>query len=555
VKILLTAINSKYIHSNLAVRYLKAFTKDLDCECTIKEFSINDRIEKIFEKIIEEKPNVVAFSCYIWNIEYVVKLSNLIKTLDEKIEILYGGPEISYDGEKFLSQNPGEYLIVEEGEETFRDFIEWKLGIGNLKINNIKGLYYKNEKEISFGGERKPMDLNKTVFPYEKDDELHNKIVYYESSRGCPFKCKYCLSSTTHGVRFMDVSRVKKELQFFIDKGVKLIKFVDRTFNCNHRFSMDIWKFLIDAKTDATFHFEISADILTDEEINLLNTAPKGRIQLEVGVQTTNNEILKNIDRNIKFEDIKEKVLRLEKNRNIKQHLDLIGGLPGETFDMFKKSFNDVYSIAPEEVQLGFLKLLKGSSMRFETEKWGMVYSPYAPYEILSTDSISYDEILKLKRTEEVVDKYYNSQKFGNILKYFMPKFESPFDFFFKLGTYFKNKGYLDRNISSADYYRIFMDFTEEILNENTEILSEIIKYDYLKFNKKKWLPTFLNRVVEKDIHKKIRTELKKENIEDVHVERFDIDILKYEICGEIVKDTKYVIFDENNEDNIKYFE
>lgn len=555
MKILLTAINSKYIHSNLAVRYLKAFTKDLDCECTIKEFSINDRIEKIFEKIIEEKPDVVAFSCYIWNIEYVVKLSNLIKTLDEKIEILYGGPEVSYDGEKFLSQNPGEYLIVEEGEETFRDFIEWKIGIGNLKINNIKGLYYKNENEISFGGERKPMDLNKTIFPYEKDDCFHNKIVYYESSRGCPFKCKYCLSSTTHGVRFMDVSRVKKELQFFIDKGVKLIKFVDRTFNCNHRFSMDIWKFLINAKTDATFHFEISADILTDEEINLLNTAPKGRIQLEVGVQTTNNEILKNIDRNIKFEDIKEKVLKLEKNRNIKQHLDLIGGLPGETFHMFKKSFNDVYSIAPEEVQLGFLKLLKGSSMRFETEKWGMVYSPYAPYEILSTDSISYDEILKLKRTEEVVDKYYNSQKFGNILKYFMPKFESPFDFFFKLGTYFKNKGYLDRNISSADYYRIFMDFTEEILNENTEILSEIIKYDYLKFNKKKWLPTFLNRVVEKDIHKKIRTELKKENIEDVHVERFDIDILKYEICGEIVKDTKYVIFDENNEDNIRYFE
>lgn len=555
MKILLTAINSKYIHSNLAVRYLKAFTKDLDCECTIKEFSINDRIEKIFEKIIEEKPDVVAFSCYIWNIEYVVKLSNLIKTLDEKIEILYGGPEVSYDGEKFLSQNPGEYLIVEEGEETFRDFIEWKIGIGNLKINNIKGLYYKNENEISFGGERKPMDLNKTIFPYEKDDCFHNKIVYYESSRGCPFKCKYCLSSTTHGVRFMDVSRVKKELQFFINKGVKLIKFVDRTFNCNHKFCMDIWKFLIDAKTDATFHFEISADILKDEEINLLNTAPKGRIQLEVGVQTTNNEILKNIDRNIKFEDIKEKVLKLEKNRNIKQHLDLIGGLPGETFDMFKKSFNDVYSIAPEEVQLGFLKLLKGSSMRFEAEKWGMVYSPYAPYEILSTDSISYDEILKLKRTEEVVDKYYNSQKFGNILKYFMPKFESPFDFFFKLGTYFKNKGYLDRNVSSADYYRIFMDFTEEILNENTEILSEIIKYDYLKFNKKKWLPTFLNRVVEKDIHKKIRTELKKENIEDVHVERFDIDILKYEICGEIVKDTKYVIFDENNEDNIRYFE
>lgn len=555
MKILLTAINSKYIHSNLAVRYLKAFTRDLDCECKIKEFSINDRIEKIFENIIEEKPDVIAFSCYIWNIEYVVKLSNLIKTLDNNIEILYGGPEVSYDGEKFLLENPGEYLIIEEGEETFREFLKWKLGVGDLEINHIKGLYFRNGEEIGFGGERKPMDLNKTIFPYEDDDEIHNKIVYYESSRGCPFKCKYCLSSTTQGVRFIDASRVKKELQFFIDKGVKLIKFVDRTFNCNHKFSMDIWKFLIDAKTDATFHFEISADILTDEEIALLNTAPKGRIQLEVGVQTTNDDILKNINRNIKFEDIKGKVVKIQKNRNIKQHLDLIGGLPGETFDMFKKSFNDVYSIAPEEVQLGFLKLLKGSSMRFEAKKWGMVYSPYSPYEILSTNSISYEEILKLKRTEEVLDKYYNSQKFGNTLKYFIPKFTSPFDFYFELGTYFKDKGYLDRNISSTDYYKIFIDFAREILKEDTEILAEIIKYDYLKFNKKKWIPPFLNRIVEKYIQKKIRTELKKENIEDIHIERFEIDILKYEREGEISKQAKYVIFDEDNIDKIYYFQ
>ncbi len=549
------AINSKYIHSNLAVRYLKAFTKDLDFECSIKEFSINDRIEKIFENIMEGKPDIVAFSCYIWNIEYVVKLATLIKTLDNNIEVLFGGPEVSYDGEKFLSENPGEYLIKEEGEETFREFVQWKISNEPFSAGEIKGLYSKNGEKISFGGTREPMDLNKTVFPYEKDDDLSNKIVYYESSRGCPFKCKYCLSSTTSGVRFMDAERTKGELQFFIDKGVKLIKFVDRTFNCNHKFSMDIWNFLIHASTDATFHFEISADILIDDEIELLKTAPKGRIQLEVGVQTTNDDILKNINRNVKFEDIKDKVVKVETNRNVKQHLDLIGGLPGETFYQFKKSFNDVYSIAPEEIQMGFLKLLKGSSMISETEKWGMIYSPYPPYEILSTNSISYDEILKLKKIEEVVDKYYNSQKFGNILKYFATKFKSPFDFYFKLGTYFKDRGYLDRKISSSEYYKVFIDFTKDVLKEDSEILGEIIKFDYLKFNKKKWLPTFLNRIVEKKLQKEIRDNIKKENFKDFHIERFDINILKYEKYGEIIHEIKYVIFDEKNPENIFYYE
>lgn len=543
MKVLLTAVNSKYIHSNLAVRYLKAYTKDLPCECVIREFSVNDRIEKIFEHIMEEKPSVVVFSCYIWNIEYVVKLATLIRTLDKNIEILYGGPEVSYDSERFLLENPGEYLITGEGEETFRQFLKWKLGDEKVSLENIKGLYYKTGENIGFAGEREPMDLNKTIFPYEKEDDLNNKIVYYESSRGCPFRCKYCLSSTTHGVRFMEVNRVKRELQFFIDKGVKLIKFVDRTFNCNHKFSMEIWKFLIAAKTDATFHFEISADILTDEEIELLNTAPKGRIQLEVGVQTTNDEILKNIDRNIQFEDIKDKVVKIAKNKNVKQHLDLIGGLPGESFEMFRKSFNDVYSIRPEEVQLGFLKLLKGSSMRFEAEKWNMVYSPYAPYEIFSTSSISYEEILKLKRTEEVVDKYYNSEKFNNILEYFVPKFETPFDFYFALGTYFKDKGYMDRNVASADYYKIFIEFNEEVLKEASKALMEIIKFDYLKFNKRKWVPPFLNRVIEKEVHKKLREELKSEN-KEIHIERFEIDVLKYEEKREIKEAVTYVVFD-----------
>lgn len=558
MEILLTAINSKYIHSNLALRYLKEYTRDMNYECKIKEFSINDRLEKVFENIMEQKPDIVAFSCYIWNIEYIKKLANLIKTLDDSIEILYGGPEVSYDSESFLINNPGDYLIEGEGEEIFRDFVQWKIESRSYDEINIKGLYHKSCNRVIYGGKRPLMNFEEVVFPYRYEDNLQNKIVYYESSRGCPFNCKYCLSSTSEGVRFLNSERVKRELKFFIEKGVKLIKFVDRTFNCNHKFSMEIWKFLIDADTDATFHFEISADILRDEEIELLRTAPKGRIQLEIGVQTTNDDILKNINRNIKFKYIKDKVIKLKKNKNIKQHLDLIAGLPGENYEKFKKSFNELYSIKPEEIQLGFLKLLKGSAMRSEAEKWGMIYSPYAPYEILKTDNLTYEEILKLKRVESMVDKYYNSEKFGNILKYFVDKFENPFDFYFSLGNFFKKKGYFDRNISSSDYYKVFLEYNDEELCEDNSDIIEIIKFDYLKFNKKKWLPPFLSRYIDKATEKEIRSKLKQENIftkeKDFHIEKFHINILKYQSEGKIEREEKYVIFDESDVENIFYF-
>ena len=469
MKVVLTALDSKFIHSNLAVRYLKEYTKELNYECVIKEFTVNDRKEKIVEALINEKPDILAFSCYIWNIEYVQSISALVKLINPNIVILYGGPEVSYDSESFLRENPGEYVISGEGEETFYEFIQWQLEYRKFKeentdsssekyldlkqeflisLRNIKGLCFKIDEEVTVNGHRELMNMDKIVFPYDEKDELANKIVYYEASRGCPFKCKYCLSSTTHGVRFLELERVKRELGFILQKGTRLIKFVDRTFNCNPKFASEIWKFIIELDTEATFHFEISADILTEDQIKLLERAPMGRIQFEVGVQTTNNEVLRNINRYVNFEDIKEKVEELQKIKNIKQHLDLIAGLPGENFASFKKSFNDVYSINPEEIQLGFLKLLKGSSMRDEAEKWGMVYSPYPPYEILMTKDISYDELLLLKKVEEVVDKYYNSRKFTNVLKYFLPKFQTPFDFYYSLGMFFYNKGYLNRNIS-----------------------------------------------------------------------------------------------------------
>lgn len=528
MKILLTAINSKYIHSNLAVRYLKKYAEHLDYEGKIREFSINDRVEKILEEIISEKPQVVAFSCYIWNIEYVTRLSKLIKQVDSSIEILYGGPEVSYDSKSYLEEACVDYVIEGEGEKTYLEFVEYKLNSRNL--DSIFGIYYKNNGEILFKGARPLLNLNELNFPYEENEDMKNKIVYYEASRGCPFNCKYCLSSTIHGVRFLDLERVKKELKFFVDKKVKLIKFVDRTFNCNVKFAFSVWEYLIDLETDATFHFEISADILTKEQIALLKKAQKGKFQFEIGVQTTNDDVLSNIDRKVNFDDLKVKVLELLEIKNIHQHLDLIIGLPGEDFNSFRNSFNEVYAISPEKLQLGFLKLLKGSAMREEAEKWGMVYSPFPPYEILRNSLLSYKDVVKLKKVEEVFEKYYNSEKFYLILKYFVGKFDTPFDFYEKLGEFFYDKGYMSRAISATDYYKVFIEFDEEVLKENSDVIKQIIKYEFLKFSRKKWIPEFLP----KDYTKSTK---------DIHIERFTIDILEYENTGNVIPKESIIEF------------
>lgn len=560
MKVVLTAINAKFIHSNLAVRYLRAFTRKLKYDCIIKEFSINDRKEKILEEIMREKPDMVGFSCYIWNIDFCTSLARLIKLIDPHINICYGGPEVSYNCEKFLKSNLGDYVISGEGEQTYYELISYKLQLSLKKaalldIRKIKGLCFKLENgEVIFNGERGPMNMEDLIFPYCENDNLEDKIVYYESSRGCPFNCSYCLSSTTSGVRFLNIDRVKKELDFLIEKGFKLIKFVDRTFNCNPSFAMNIWKFLIHKDVDTTFHFEISADILTDKEIEVLNSAPKGRIQLEVGVQTTNWEVLKNINRRVKFYNIADKVKKIQKFHNINQHLDLIAGLPGENFESFRNSFNDVYSIHPEKLQLGFLKLLKGSSMRNETEKWGMVYSPYPPYEILKTASITYNQLLILKKVDAVVDKYYNSGKFYNILKYFLDKFDSPFDFYYELGMFFYSKGYLNRNISGVQYYKVFLEFNDEYLKIGNLGLKEIIKYDYLKFNKKRWLPDFLLRRKVKSEEKNIKNMIKNGEIDvqgNYHIEKFFIDIEKFKNDGIICKKDEYIIFYGESEEKI----
>lgn len=556
MKLVLTALNAKYVHTNLAVRYLREYTKDLDYECSIKEFSINDRLENILEALIAENPEVIGFSCYIWNIEMVIKLSKLIKKVNPNIEILYGGPEVSFDVRKFLDSVDGDYLIGGEGEETFRRFILYKLNGGS--IEDIPGLFYRDENgNINGKNNLNFLDMDQLPFPYSNEYEFKNKIIYYEASRGCPFNCKYCLSSTIKGVRLRNLDLVKKELTLLMERGVSLVKFVDRTFNANRDYARKLWQFLKDADTNTRFHFEISADLLREEDIELLRSVPKGRFQFEIGVQSTNEEVVKNINRTMNIDKLAHRVRQLRLADNIHLHLDLIAGLPGESYESFKESFNEVYSFGPHVIQLGFLKLLKGSKMKEEEKKWGMVYSPYPPYEIIRNNYISYDQLVILKKVEAVVDKYYNSQNFGNILQYIMPNFNSAFDFFLNLAEYFQSKGYFNRSISGVEYYRIFIDFYKECVGEDLNVLKDLIKYDYFRFNKRSWIPDFLDKNVSKEEEKIIKDLLVNKygmtTIKRVYIQGYNIDINAFIEKGKIIYKKCFLVYN-NEEESVKTF-
>lgn len=556
MKLVLTALNAKYVHTNLAVRYLREYTKDLDYECSIKEFSINDRLENILEALIAENPEVIGFSCYIWNIEMVIKLSKLIKKVNPNIEILYGGPEVSFDVRKFLDSVDGDYLIEGEGEETFRRFILYKLNGGS--IEDIPGLFYRDENgNINGKNNLNFLDMDQLPFPYSNEYEFKNKIIYYEASRGCPFNCKYCLSSTIKGVRLRNLDLVKKELTLLMERGVSLVKFVDRTFNANRDYARKLWQFLKDADTNTRFHFEISADLLREEDIELLRSVPKGRFQFEIGVQSTNEEVVKNINRTMNIDKLAHRVRQLRLADNIHLHLDLIAGLPGESYESFKESFNEVYSFGPHVIQLGFLKLLKGSKMKEEEKKWGMVYSPYPPYEIIRNNYISYDQLVILKKVEAVVDKYYNSQNFGNILQYIMPNFNSAFDFFLNLAEYFQSKGYFNRSISGVEYYRIFIDFYKECVGEDLNVLKDLIKYDYFRFNKRSWIPDFLDKNVSKEEEKIIKDLLVNKygmtTIKRVYIQGYNIDINAFIEKRKIIYKKCFLVYN-NEEESVKTF-
>lgn len=491
LKILLAACNAKYIHSNLAVYNLKSCSGKYSPNVVIKEYTINQIRDDILKDIYLEQPDVICFSCYIWNISFVKELVPDLKKILPHVDFWAGGPEVSYDAVEFLKKNPAFFgVMVGEGEETFHELAGYYIERKPENLKEIRGVAFHDETkvpDIVHTGWRELMDLSKVPFAYSNLAEFKNRIIYYESSRGCPFSCSYCLSSIDKKLRFRDIELVKNELQFFIDNKVPQVKFVDRTFNCKHDHAMEIWRYITEHDNGITnFHFEISADLLREEELALMKTMRPGLIQLEIGVQSTNPQTIKAIRRTMDFEKLKGIVEQIHGFGNIHQHLDLIAGLPYEGYDSFHKSFCDVYALRPEQFQLGFLKVLKGSHMMEMTGEYQILYKDREPYEVLSTAWLTYGEILRLKMVESMVEVYYNSGQFKHTLVFLEQYFEDPFRMYEALGRFYEKKGYSEISHSRMRRYEILMEFAGEQKEIPLEVLSDVMLLDlYLRENLK----------------------------------------------------------------------
>lgn len=485
MKFLLVAVNAKYIHSNPAVYSLKRFAGEYTDAVEIAEYTINNRMEDILEDIYRRKPDVIGFSCYIWNIGMVEKLMGELHKLLPKLPVFLGGPEVTYDADKLLRKYP--YLtgiFIGEGEATFAQVVKYYVKKNPESLEDIPGLMLRS----GMTPERKPLNLTDVPFLYDDMAPFTNRIIYYETQRGCPFRCSYCLSSIDKTVRFRDIEVVKKELAFFLEKKVKQVKFVDRTFNCNHDHAMAVWQYLYDHDNGVTnFHFEIAGDILREDEIALVAKMRPGLVQFEIGVQSTNTDTLREIRRVMDIEKLKQVVAALKAAHNVHIHLDLIAGLPYEDYDSFARSFDDVYAMEPEQLQLGFLKVLKGSYMAEMAESYGLVYTDYAPYEVLYTNWLSFTEICRLKRIEEMVEIYYNSGQFAHSLPVMIADFgQGAFAFYEALADFYEEQGFFVEPPSRIYRYQALLSFAKSIHPERQELYKELLLFDlYVRENLK----------------------------------------------------------------------
>lgn len=548
MKILLTALNAKYIHTNLAIRYLKQTIKLPGVTVATAEYTINHQQEYIVSEIYQQQPELLCFSCYIWNIEMILDIAATIKKIMPETMILLGGPEVSYETRELMEGNDAiDLVIMGEGEITFPQLVERLATHGDY--SDLPGLAYRAKGQVFINDVPLALpDLNELPFPYEGETFESDKILYYESSRGCPYQCQYCLSSTGGGLRFLPLDRVKAELKQLIQAGVRQVKFVDRTFNARKDVAKEIMAFIMAMDQGKTnFHFEVSGDLLDDEMLKLIKDAPVGLFQFEIGVQSTNPETLAMIRRRSDFDILKEKVMKVATFHNIHQHLDLIVGLPQEDYFSFRKSFDDVFAIRPQKLQIGFLKLLKGTGLREQAEALGLVYQEKAPYEILSTDVLSYGEIIKLKQVEEMVEIYWNSGLFSSTLHVLLHHhYPSPFRFFELLGTYWKDRGHHHRAHGKNQLYEILLDFITVQGHGPIDAYRELLKFDFLKGTRSPGLPSFLYREIQKDFKNQCHEFLQqrenlvrflpayvelpaKQIMKQVHFERFTWDVLALE--------------------------
>ena len=660
MKTLFVAINSKFIHSNLAVWYLhyncsqnNGYSKQGSCSqhndyskqgscsqhndyskqgsCSqrndyskqdsdsqhpcytqnmtaVREFTINDNKDNILKEIYQEKPDILAFSCYIWNIEMVLSLIVEIKKLLPRCRVIVGGPEVSYDSRKVLERNAGiDFVVCGEGEFAVaellyrlihsigdatqeghaigeghaieqsyvieqshviqeRHAIEERHTIEEVQVDiykGIKGLAYRNGNEISVNeGFNLIKDLDSLLAPYTDEmlSTLDNRIVYFESSRGCPFSCSYCISSTFCGVRYFSLERVFSDLATILKSKPKLIKFVDRTFNCNKSRALSIIKHIIDLKCDTTFHFEVAADLFDKDLLELLKTAPRGRIQLEIGIQTVNEATLNEIDRVTKLPVLFDNVKHLLAAGNIHVHVDLIAGLPYEDYNSFIDSFNNVYNLGAHQLQLGFLKLLKGSKIRTEEKKHGYIYREYSPYEILKNNYITYDEILELKMVEETLERYFNSGRFSIILEYIVNKhFDTPYNFYYELSKYLDEHGYLQRPVSYRENIKALYHFVTDLAENEDEktYIIELMAIDFLSVDSSGTIPEFIKNSLLSVDNNLIHSMLRDVNFVETFLPDYSgmqaRDILKKVFFLQVnkVQDDKLIVFDYKSRDEI----
>ena len=506
MKILLAAVNAKYIHSNLAVYSLKAYAEDPSVE--IGEYTINQQKDDILMDIYKRKPDILCLSCYIWNLDYIEEIVLEIGKLCPDMPIWLGGPEVSYDAKEVLRRLPCVKGVMKgEGEKTFKELCqiyrnECEENV-DKQLKSVMGITFRmGKREIIDNPWRPIMDLSEVPFVYDHMEDFEHKIIYYETSRGCPFSCSYCLSSVDKRLRFRDIELVKKELQFFLDHKVPQVKFVDRTFNCKHEHSIAIWKYIMEHDNGITnFHFEIAADILNEEELELLEQMRPGLVQLEIGVQSTNPKTIKEIHRVMDFEKVSGIVRRIQDKGNVHEHLDLIAGLPYEDVESFAHSFDDVYALKPEQLQLGFLKVLKGSFMQEHQEEYGIVHKAHPPYEVLYTKWISYEDVLRLKGIEEMVEVYYNSRQFTNTMEELEKEYDSAFTMYDRLASYYEDNGYNAVQHKRSARYEILLNYIRLHHKEKEERFREVLTYDYYLRENAKSRPEFAGEyLVAKDV-------------------------------------------------------
>ncbi|MGN0350423.1 MAG: B12-binding domain-containing radical SAM protein [Roseburia sp.] len=559
MKIYLTAINAKYIHSNLAVYSLRAFAKPFREQIEIGEFTINNRVDFILEEIYKAKPDVLCFSCYIWNMAYVEELITEFHKLRPEVPIWVGGPEVSYEVEDFLENHPEVTgIMVGEGEETFLEVCQYY--VENKKerdLEEIKGLAIRGAQGVVVNtGVRPILDMGRIPFCYDKMGDFKNRIIYYESSRGCPFSCSYCLSSVEKHLRFRPLEMVKEELQFFIDKEVPQVKFVDRTFNCNHEHAMEIWHYIKEHDNGITnFHFEVSADLLREEELALIHDMRPGLIQLEIGVQSTNEMTITEIHRTMELERLKETVQQIQSGGNIHEHLDLIAGLPFEDYDTFSKSFNDIYAWKPNQLQLGFLKVLKGSYLFEHASEYGIVYHAKPPYEVMRTKWLSFEDVMRIKQVEEMLEVYYNSGQFEITIKILELFFDNAFLMFQKMGAFYEKKGYFHMSHSRIRRCEILLEFMKETLAEEEweaaeKLLCEALTFDLYYRENCKSRPAWAPPLAEfKEVTREYCKRGMLSHIEPFHYRFPGKEIRTLEKLPERMEQPIYVLFDYEKRD------